>query len=161
MSPLGYDPSEKQETGPAQPGSYTFSVASAEEVEFRSGNQGLKIQLDVDTGGKQPKTVYENFVYVPQALWRLDAFLVSIGLDFENPPDEEELIGCTGVAYFKLGEPNDQGRRYLEADEFKAQGAKPLGADKKTPGNMPPGQAKTRQPASATPLDDDPDDIPF
>lgn len=170
MSPLGYNPEEKEDTGPAKPGSYGFTVAAAEELEFRSGNNGLKIQLSVDTGGTQDRTIYENFVYVPKALWRLEAFLTCLGLDFENPPEADELIGCPGVAYFKLGEPNDQGRQYLEADDFKAPGAKPLGPDT-GPGNMAPGKART--PAKTTagapagggggspPPDMDDDDIPF
>lgn len=160
--PLGYDPNEKEDTGPAKPGSYGFTIASAEEVEFRTGSQGLKIQLDVDTGGEQPRTIYENFVYVPKALWRLEAFLTCLGLDFEKPPEAEALIGCPGVAYFKLGEPNDQGRQYLEADDFKAPGSKPLGADT-GPGNMAPGKASApaKAPAGSDDIDDDEDSIPF
>lgn len=166
--PLGYDPNEKEDTGgPAKPGTYAFTVASAEEVTFRSNNEGLKVQLDVDTGGEQPRTVYENFVYVPKALWRLEGFLKGLGFDFESPPDAEELIGCPGVAYFKLGAPNDQGRQYLEADEFKAPGSKPLGAEKSGPGNMAPGKAKApagaaaKSGSDAPPEEMDGDDIPF
>lgn len=167
MSPLGYDPEEKVESGPAKPGSYDFSVTAAEETEFRSGNQGLKVTLDVFTGGDQPRNVYENFVYVPKALWKLEQFMIAIGLDFNSPPEEEELIGREGVAYFELGEANEAGRRYLQSGEFYSKGTKALGPDGTTeggPGNMAPSTARAPRgsvdsKSTVDVLDDD--DIPF
>ena len=167
MSPLGYDPEEKVNTGPSKPGSYEFNVAQAEETEFRSGNQGLKVTLEVFADGDEPRSVYDNFVYVPKALWKLEQFLICIGLDFNNQPEEEELLGRSGVAYFELGEPNDAGRQYLQAGEFFPQGTTAVGPDKDGgPGNLPPAKAKAKaQPpqgsAPANTEEDPADDIPF
>ena len=112
--PLGYNPSEMDPSaGRAEPGTYRFRVDEAAETTFRSGSHGLKLVLLVAAYADRDISVYDNLVYHPKALWKVDAMLKSVGLDFSSPPEAHELIGRQGVAEFRLGE-----RGYLEVAKY-------------------------------------------
>lgn len=151
---LNYNPADLDETkgGNIEPGDYVFVVANAEEVTFRSGNQGLKIELSVAALPDRDIKVFENFVYLPIALWRLREFMDSIGLDFGNMPGLREIIGAAGKATFV---ENDRG--YLTAKKFHAAPAN------NAPQRKPQPQRSTVQPDhfndAPPPLGDD--DVPF
>ncbi len=159
MAKMNYNPEDRAEGGGgggqrAQPGTYAFCVNDANETTFRSGNQGIKIKMDVAAFEDRDVTCFDNFVYVPQALWKLEQFLTALGLDFNDPPSVDHLIGREGKAKFILGEERD-GRRYLEVDEFLEPTARRPGSG---PGNMQPQPASRPNDNTAGPEDDD---VPF
>ncbi len=164
MAKLGYSPEDKEEGGGggrrAEPGTYSFYINEAYEDTFRSGNDGVKIKLDVAAFEDKDVTVFENFVYVSQALWKLEEFLTCLGFDFNNPPEIDELIGKEGKAKFKLGAERD-GKRYLEVEEYLKPGASPP-RQSSGPGNMPPEPRGRANDNDSGPRDEPKEDeIPF
>lgn len=116
---MDYNPEDKVESGgTAQPGKYRFKVDEAVETTFRSGNKGLKAKLLVAAFSDKDITVYCNFVYLPQSLWKLEQFMSSIGLDFSDKSlTAHDFVGLQGDAEFVAGE------KYLEAGDFIAASA--------------------------------------
>jgi hypothetical protein len=123
---LGYNPGDKSSDGPvkAQPGTYAFTIEEAQEKTFASGNRGLRVVMQVGAFADRDVKVFDNFMYLPQSLWKLGQFLAALGFDYNNPPDEDELIGCGGRAKYVVGKNG-----YLEAEEYlpakAAQSARP------------------------------------
>lgn len=113
--PLGYNPQDKIEggSGKAQPGVYDFIVDECSEETFRSGNQGLKVKLLVAALETRDVTVFDRFVYVPKALWKLEQFMASVGVDFNNPCEAHEIERRCGRASCVVGE-----KGYLEVEEY-------------------------------------------
>lgn len=153
MGRLGYDPGNiDPNKGPgkqSEPGRYPFVVIEVEEKSFgRDGNTGLKVVMEVAVGDRDIK-VFENLIYVEQSQWRLKQFLESVGLDYDDPPDIDDLFNTQGVADFKLGKPRgDNDRRYLEVDHFQEQGTKatgPSGKGSSGAGSQPPLPSRRRQ----------------
>jgi hypothetical protein len=117
-----YNPNDKDPNsgagGKAEPGKYPFRVESALEVTFKSGSEGLEVELAVCAFPGSPRTikVFERFVFVPKALWKLEQFMNAIGMDFNQPPANAMMyVGKTGNAEFVKGE-----KGYLEAGEYIA-----------------------------------------
>jgi hypothetical protein len=118
MAPLNYDPSKKSDDEggdypPLKGGKYEFKVEEADETTFKSGNSGLKVKLLVGYTNGRDVPCFCNLVYTDNMLWKVEDFMDSIGLDFENPPDAWELVGKTGWAEFKVNE-----RGYFEVKSF-------------------------------------------
>ncbi len=112
--PLGYNPKEEEdsEREDLKGGTYEFKVDAAQEVFFKTGNEGLKVKLLV---GYERRDVpcFVNLAYTKKALWRLRQFMECIGADFDNPPELSELEGLTGHAVFGV---NDRG--YFEVEDW-------------------------------------------
>lgn len=130
MGKLTYDPGNLDESKgggkPAIPGRYNFSVTEALEVVF-TNSEGLKIEMLVAVDDRDIR-VFENLVYLEQCQWKLKQFLECIGASYDDPPDIENLYNAQGVADFKLGKPQgDEGRRYLEVQEFLQPGTNASG----------------------------------
>lgn len=152
MGRLGYDPGNiDPNKGPgkqSKPGRYPFVVIEVEEKSFgRDGNTGLKVVMEVAVGDRDIK-VFENLIYVEQSQWRLKQFLESVGFDYDDPPDIDDLYDTQGVADFKLGKPRGENeRRYLEVDHFQEQGTKATGPSEKGSagaGSQPPLPSRRR-----------------
>ena len=157
MSPLNYNPEDKVDTV-AEAGQYRFFVGDAVETTFRSGNEGLKITLEVAAFEDRDIKVFENLVYMDKALWRLEEFLTSVGLDYSKPPELDQLHGLEGMAEFVLGDKKQDGRQYLEVAAFLAPDASQPGSGD-GPGNLPPrGKSEAAAPPATEP---DEDDVPF
>ena len=126
---MQYKPSAAANTkggGDYPAGEYPFRVQTAEEVRFGTGTDGAKLELQVRVSDDREVKVFANLSYVDTAQWKLKQFMESIGLDFNNPPDDiAELEGRTGRAKFK---PNKKG--YLEAEKYlpSADGGAPAPA---------------------------------
>lgn len=150
MGRLGYDPGNiDPNKGPgkqSEPGRYPFVVVEVDEKQF-TNNKGLRVVMEVAVGDRDIK-VYENLIYVEQSQWRLKQFLESIGFDYDDPPDTEDIYDAQGVADFKLGKPRgDNDRRYLEVDSFLEQGTKatgPSGKGSSGAGSQPPLPSRRR-----------------
>lgn len=131
---MRYNPEEKIDGGgKAAPGMYRFRVDKAEETMFRSGNEGLAVELAVAAFPDRDITVFSRFVYLPKSLWKLEEFFNSIGVDFARSQETqpEDLIGLTGEAVFALGE-----KGYLEVDTYCAASAN-NGPDTRKPAPRP------------------------
>lgn len=132
---LGYNPNEKTEGGGrADEGEYDFVVDDAEEKTFRSQNEGLAVTLMVGAFADRDVKVFDRFVYLPQSLWKLEEFLASLGCDFNNSPDAQELIGMQGRASFVKGE-----KGYLEPDTYVAASANNAPSRSSRPSRAPTG----------------------
>lgn len=107
----GYDRDENREK--AEPGEYAFKVEDANEVRFKTGNEGLELRLLVAALPNRDITVFDRLVYVDKARWKIDKFLASIGFDFFSPPELHDLYGKQGMASFVTGE-----KGYLEVEEY-------------------------------------------
>ena len=151
---MGYNPNDLQDTGAsggsAEPGDYNYVVAEAEEVTFKSGNTGIKLTLMIQRPNGSEIKAFENLVYHARALWKIDEFLSSVGLNFRNPPGVHELLHRNGRAKFIK---ND--RDYLSVDKYypKAQETYQPPANRPMP-QVQPQHAAAYQQAS-------PDDVPF
>lgn len=100
--------------GKAHPGEYVFKVDVANEVTFKTGGEGLKIELLVGAFNNRDIRVYVNLSYSEKAQWRLKQFMDAIGVDYYRPPESaHSLEGRTGRARFKANE-----KGYLEPDEY-------------------------------------------
>ncbi len=154
MGRLGYDPGNidpnKGSGKQSKPGRYPFVVIEVEEkTDFgRDNNRGLRVIMEVAVGNRDIK-VFENLIYLEQSQWRLKQFIESIGFDYDDPPDIEDIYDAQGVADFKLGKPRgENNRRYLEVDHFQEQGTKATGPSEKGSagaGSQPPLPSRRRQ----------------
>lgn len=91
----------------SKPGIYTYKVDEAEEVTFKSGNQGLKLKLLVNDGAPWGDSkCFENIVYGPNSTWRLKALCRSIGVEYSEKLELWDLEGRGGRAKFKVEEYN-------------------------------------------------------
>jgi hypothetical protein len=151
---MNYNPEEKVEStggGKAEPGRYRFKVDSAIEKTFRSGNEGLETVLLAGAFETRDVKVFARFAYTPKALWKLEQFMQSIGLDFQDKSlQPADFFGRTGEADFILDE-----KGYLEVENFIPASAN-NGAMKR-PQMQPAGTFKTQtQPPMAAS-----EDVPF
>ena len=149
MGRLGYDPGNIDDSKgggkPAAPGRYPFVVVQVEEKQF-TNYKGLRVVMEVMTKDRDIK-VYENLMYAKQSQWRLKQFLESTGFDYEEIPDIEDLYEAQGVADFKLGKKQDDGRQFLDVDHFLEQGTKatgPSGKSSSGAGSQPPLPSRRR-----------------
>ena len=112
MTRMGYDPSAVTSGGGKVPdGEYQFVVREAYELTFKTGNQGVKVVMEMFADDRA-LTVFDNFAYTPGGLVRLNHFLTCLGLPFDPPPALEELPGKHGTALFKRGE------KWLDPEEY-------------------------------------------
>lgn len=77
-------------------GIYQLQVAKLEETTSSTGNPMWKVEydvLDVEGGRK----LWENFVLIDKALWKLQEFLEAVGVDTSQVVDldPQELVGMT------------------------------------------------------------------
>lgn len=128
---MNYNPSEKVDSGGrATAGRYRFKVDEANETVFRSGSEGVKLKLLVAAFKDKDVKVFDNLVFHPNALWKVEQFMQSIGLDFNDTSIQaHDLVGLTGEAEFVVGE-----NKYLEVAEYLPAKAGNVAAKPKTNG---------------------------
>lgn len=125
--PLNYNPSEYEETEGSgyapKPGKYQFKIDTCEPTEFQSGNEGLKLKLLVDGGGRYEDKCFDNVVFTKKSLWKMKQLCEAIGVSFDPPPEPWDIEGKTGWADFKTEEYN--GYTNLKVAAYIPQGAEP------------------------------------
>ncbi len=122
MAALNHNPQEMEDGYPE--GIYSVRVKFLEfPYEFKSGNVGMRIQLDcwnLDTGFQS----YENIVTsLPRMKWKLKEFCGAFGIDFDKEDlDSEEFLGKEGRAEFvrKAGDKWLSVDHYLSVDAAEA-----------------------------------------
>ena len=145
-------------------GDYTFTVVNSEERWSQKNNEMINLELAVDVGRENELTVYSRLVNTPKALFVIEQFCAAVGIDFRKDSlSADDCFGKTGKAHFALGQPKDDGKRYLEVKWY----IKPEGYAEQ-PG--PVSAAATQHAAEQVRSDNDPqadgdalpeDDIPF
>lgn len=79
-------------------GVYTLVVDSATQKNSQGGNPMIVFEFSVAEGKYQGSKLYENCSLQPQALFKLKAVLIALGLDIPNKAfdlDLKDLIGMT------------------------------------------------------------------
>ena len=96
-------------------GVYLFRIAQINERKFSTGTEGMSVQFDVFLDNKSaPITVWENMYYAPKALWKLRDMCKSVGVEFKQGLDSEELLRKSGRAFFH----RKKGDQFLSLEEF-------------------------------------------
>jgi hypothetical protein len=162
---MRFDASEyvPQDITPVKAGSYTFTVIGAVEGQSKHNNDMISLELQVDVPGRDnPVKVYDYLVSVPKALFKIKQFCDSVELNFEvGNLEADGLIGLTGTARFRMGLPKDNGKRYLEVQEYLPVAGfseQPKANQATTPAGQQPATAGAAQTTTQTPPNDD---IPF
>ncbi|MFA5898006.1 MAG: hypothetical protein WC829_02715 [Hyphomicrobium sp.] len=99
---MRYDPTTKQDRPKMTPGTYSFVIDAASEFVSKNGNDGLKLELSVAAHPDRDIRVFDNLMYMPSWLFKVEHLLTGIGLDFLSPPPVEELVGKRGSAEFVI-----------------------------------------------------------
>ena len=119
-------------------GVYQVKVVKATDGTAQSGTEYLEIEFE--TMGKDVFKVRNRFYKSPKALSILLNFLSAVGiydkdskedLDFNN----DDLLGSILQVEFVKGEPNDNGRQYLELKPWSCEAVSGLATPKKTTAN--------------------------
>ena len=78
-------------------GRHLVKLTAIEETESQAGNDMLNATFKVVKGQSTGATLYDNFVLTEKALWKLQSFLVAIGMkaDGKIVLDLDKLIGKT------------------------------------------------------------------
>lgn len=143
---------EEKESFEVPTGDYPFAVFAAEEQMSSKDNEMINLELHVDIGRDKPLMVYDYLVFTPKALWKVKSFCDANGIDFQsgelNAVDCEGLEGKVNLA---LGEPNNQGKRYMQVEYY----CKPEGFSEEPKSTKP--KVTTETATNEVPLDD----IPF
>jgi hypothetical protein len=117
---MSLDFTNDQESGLLAPGKYTVTVANAEMKTSKAGNEYLKVEFDVDAGGK----IWENFVLNNKVgRGKLKQFLVKSGGPLALK-DVNELCGLSCVANIGIQKDESFGdknqiKSYVGASEKK------------------------------------------
>ena len=110
---LSYNP---EGVGGIPPGDYPFKVTECKEVTFKTGNQGIYVELEV-IAGDRILNMRDRFPY----RGRLAIFkhlCASVDVPFDPPPEETDLIGKSGRARFE----KESDSIYLEPVEYYPKG---------------------------------------
>lgn len=93
---INLDFSEVPSREPLEEGVYTITVAKAEETTSSTGNPMIKVEFDVQ-GVEGQRKLWDNFVLIPKALWKLKEFFDAMGIPTDNivEMDVNELVGQT------------------------------------------------------------------
>lgn len=111
--PLPYNPSDFEESAQEfegwPDGEYNFTIESAVEKETKGGPKaklpagtpycGLELMVHV-SDEKSIRSFY-NLFFQGKGLFFTNQFINGIGLNFDKPPEYDELVGLDGRGYFK------------------------------------------------------------
>src|SRR5690554_4704329 len=106
-----------------------LTVKKVELKESESGNEMFATQFEA-TRGKEKAIVYENFVLVPQALWKLKSFLEASGVEVPDgamdlTEDDFDGLECEGEIVNEEYEGRDRPRivnfRPLDGEEDEGE----------------------------------------
>lgn len=76
-------------------GQHVVKLTELEETESQAGNDMLSATFQVVKGASTGAKLYDNFVLIEKALWKLQSFLIAIGMkaDGRITLDLDKLIG--------------------------------------------------------------------
>lgn len=105
-------------------GQHVVKLTEIEETESQAGNDMLNATFKVVKGQSTGATLYDNFVLTEKALWKLQSFLVAVGIkaDGKIVLDLDKLIGKTCIV--EVAHEEYEGKTRARIQEFKKLAAK-------------------------------------
>lgn len=155
-------------------GQHVIKLTAIEEGTSQAGNDMLSATFKVVKGESTGAVLYDNFVLTEKALWKLQSFLVAVGMkaDGKITLDLDKLIGKTCIA--EVEHEEYEGKMRARIQEFRKLAAKAVDPDDdedidededdEDEEPAPPRQKKSPKPAKKSPKkkapveDDDWDD---
>lgn len=118
-------------------GIYQVKVIKATDGTANSGTEYLEIEFE--TMGEDVFKVRNRFYKSPKALSILLNFLSAVGIYDSNSKedlefDNDDLLGAVLKVEFVKGEPNDNGKQYLELKPWTCEAVSGLATPKKSSG---------------------------
>lgn len=100
-------------------GQHVVKLVEIEETESQAGNDMLNATFKVVKGASTGATLYDNFVLTEKALWKLQSFLIAIGMkaDGRITLDLDKLIGKTCIVEVEHEEYDGKTRARIQ--EFR------------------------------------------
>lgn len=151
---MRFNPADKIDNPVIKEGRYFFKVANAnEQISKTSGNEMLKLVLAIKINDYNSIEVFDYLVNTPKALFKIEQFCKSVGLDFNNGNLViDDVLGTSGEAIFMYEPDISTGRKYLKVQKYVSQSEVKPAVD-----DVPTGQSNDEvlnTPVSA-------DDLPF
>ena len=105
-------------------GQHVVKLVEIEETESQAGNDMLNATFQVVKGQSTGAKLYDNFVLTEKALWKLQSFLVAIGMkaDGKMVLDLDKIIGKTCIV--EVAHEEYDGKTRARIQEFKKLAAK-------------------------------------
>lgn len=164
-------------------GQHVVKLIDIEETESQAGNDMLNATFQVVNGTSTGAKLYDNFVLTEKALWKLQSFLVAVGMKADGKVvlDLDKLIGKTCIVevaheeyegktrariqeFIKLSakasdDEDEVEDEDLEDEDLEEEEEEP--APKKKPASKPASKAapKTKSASKKKPVEDDEDDF--
>ncbi len=161
-------------------GQHVVKLIEIEETESQAGNDMLNATFQVVKGTSTGAKLYDNFVLTEKALWKLQSFLVAVGMKADGKVvlDLDKLVGKTCIVevaheeydgktrariqeFIKLSakasdDEDDEEDEDLEEEDDEEEEEEPAPKKKAKPASKP---AKKSAPKSKKkPVEDDDDD---
>lgn len=105
-------------------GQHIVKLIEIEETESQAGNDMLNATFQVVKGASTGAKLYDNFVLTEKALWKLQSFLIAIGMKAEGKTvlDLDKIIGKTCIV--EVAHEEYEGKTRARIQEFKKLAAK-------------------------------------
>ena len=105
-------------------GQHVVKLTEIEETESQAGNDMLNATFQVVKGASTGAKLYDNFVLTEKALWKLQSFLVAVGMkaDGKIVLDLDKLIGKTCIV--EVVHEEYEGKTRARIQEFLKLNAK-------------------------------------
>lgn len=99
-------------------GQHVVKLIEIEETESQAGNDMLNATFQVVKGASTGAKLYDNFVLTEKALWKLQSFLVAVGIkaDGKIVLDLDKLIGKTCIV--EVAHEEYEGKTRARIQEF-------------------------------------------
>ena len=110
-------------------GQHVVKLIEIEETESQAGNDMLNATFQVVKGASTGAKLYDNFVLTEKALWKLQSFLVAVGMkaDGKIVLDLDKLIGKTCIV--EVVHEEYEGKTRARIQEFLKLSAKKADED--------------------------------
>ena len=97
-------------------GQHVVKLIEIEETESQAGNDMLNATFQVVKGTSTGAKLYDNFVLTEKALWKLQSFLVAVGMkaDGKIVLDLDKLVGKTCIVEVIHEEYEDKTRARIQ-----------------------------------------------
>lgn len=105
-------------------GQHVVKLIEIEETESQAGNDMLNATFQVVKGTSTGAKLYDNFVLTEKALWKLQSFLVAVGMKADGKVvlDLDKLIGKTCIV--EVAHEEYDGKTRARIQEFIKLSAK-------------------------------------
>lgn len=105
-------------------GQHVVKLIEIEETESQAGNDMLNATFQVVKGASTGAKLYDNFVLTEKALWKLQSFLVAVGMKADGKIilDLDKLIGKTCIV--EVAHEEYEGKTRARIQEFIKLAAK-------------------------------------